>query len=300
MSLESLLQILHGERAAIIQVLAGASPEELRYEPEGRWSVEGVLRHLMDFEADTLGALDALAAGQTPSYYGIKDWNAYNAERAARWPKDDGEDVVAALVRHREALEQRIAACTSEQLADLRFQRVIRAAGLHDFEHLPGIQERLALARGDKRVAMVHYAEIARNELLVLLGRMDPEAFEERLPGKWSIKEILLHLADRDRIWAGIVSRVSGGGPEEMPHGREELDAWNERAVAAKAHWSVAQVLYELGEARGLWNAAMLGAPASLATEERFQQWSARRLKHDRHHYGQILERFRNWRSRNG
>lgn len=301
MGKERLLAALRGERAEILAELAATTDAELHFKPGGRWSIAEVLRHLMDFETDILAALDALAAGREPAYYAVKDWDAYNAGKAAQWAQQPVADIRAALVRHRSLLEERVQALTEAQLqAEPRYGRVLAAAAAHDFEHLPGIRERQALARGDRRRAAVHHAEIARNELLAVLRGRPLDAYAERLPGKWSIQEILIHLAVRDRIWAGVVRSVSAGGSDALPHRPEELEEHNRASVAAGAHWTPDRVLHELGEARGLWHAAMLAAPDHLPDDERWARWVAGRLAHDRHHVPQIIERLRNWRRRQG
>lgn len=294
---ELVLERLRAERAAIMAILELATEAELHDRPAGRWSVAEVLRHLMVFEANILSGIDDLDAGHQPAWTKIADWQAYNDEQAARWPHEPIADIRQAFAAHRAKLEERIAAVPDERW-DATYARYISPAGAHDFEHLPGILERLARTRGDHREAVVRWAEIGRNEVLALIYRIPEEAFEERVAGKWSVKEILLHLAGRDRHWAGVIRAVSQGEPEPAPLSGAEQDAWNQANVQAGAHYPVARVLYELGEARGLWAGAMLNTPDAVAGSEAFQNWARRRMEHDRHHLKQIVERWIAYRKR--
>lgn len=296
--LAELINQMRTERAALKVILDGATDEELGYVPPGRWSASEILRHLMDFEDDVMQGLRELAQGQTPSWMAVRDRNARNAQKAQLWPSRPLADIRADFEAHRKELESHLLALTEEELADPRYFQGFRSAAEHDFEHIAGIQERLAQARGDVRAATVHWVDISRRNLLTVLRRIPLEAYDESLPGKWSIKEILLHLAIRDRMWTGTLSNVIGGGSDDWPHNPDELDAWNQAEVAKLAHLPPQQVLYVLGEARGEWNQIMLMAPDWLVADERYRRWAVRRIDHDRWHLSQIVERFDNWRSR--
>ncbi len=299
MQREWLLAQLWGNRAQLMDVIADATEAELHYEPApGRWSAAGILRHIINFEEDLLRGLDDRDAGQNPFWWAISDWNVRNEERAAEWAANPVDDVRAALVAHRAKLEERLHDLTDEQLAS-SYGRDLAAAAVHDFEHLPSLKERLAIARGNRREAIVRYAEIGRNELLATVFRMPEAALEERVEGKWSVKEILLHLGGRDRHWAKVIRAVSAGAPEPVALSPDEQDAWNRADVARGTHYTAFRVLYEMGEARGHWISAMLAVPDSVAESKDFERWASMRMKHDRHHLKQIYERFANWRKRN-
>lgn len=298
MTREQWLERLRGERGLIMAALETASEAELHDVPEGRWSVAGVLRHLMTFEADIMAGIADLKTDQLPGWTKIADWQVYNIEQAATWASTPIADIRQAFVEHRAKLESMIEGLTEEQWADPKFARYIcQPVYGHDFEHLPGIRERLARIRGDHREALARWAEIGRNEILALIFRLPEEAFNEQLPGKWSIKEILLHLAGRDRHWAQVIRAVSAGQPEPAPLNAEAQEAWNQANVKAGAHFPVSRVLYELGESRGLWASAMLNTPESVDVTT-LQRWAQGRMKHDRHHLAQIVERYRAWMKR--
>lgn len=298
MTKDQVLERLRGERAQIMAVLKSATDEELHDAPPGRWSVAEVLRHLMLFEREILSGIDDLDAGNLPAWTKIADWNVYNSEQAATWKHQPIADIRHAFVAHRAQLEERIAAVTDERWAsNPSYARYISPAGVHDFEHLPGILERLARTRGDHREAAVRYAEIGRNELLALVFRLPEEAFDERLESKWSIKEILLHLAGRDRHWAKVIRAVSNGGREEAALSPDQQEAWNQAHMQAVAHYPASRVLYDLGESRGLWADAMLNTPGSVEAEV-LQRWARGRMEHDRLHLKQIVERWISYRKR--
>lgn len=293
---EQWLERMRGERGLIMAAMEGATEAELHEAPAGRWPVAGVLRHLMDFEVHLLAGIANLKTGQLPEWTKITDWRAQNEQQAAQWASKPIGAIGQAFVAHRAALEAQIQALTDEQWADPRFARyACLPAYVHDFEHLPGILERLARTRGDQREGWVRYAEIGRNEILALVNRLPEEAFDERVEGKWSIKEILLHLAGRDRHWAKVLRAVSNGQPEEAPLSPEAQAEWNRANVAAVAHIPVSRALYEVGEARGLWAGSMLNIPEAAAGSESLERWARRRLEHDRHHLPQIVERYRSW-----
>jgi hypothetical protein len=147
----------------------------------------------------------------------------------------------------------------------------------------------------DVRASTIQWVDTARRELLAVVRDIPLEAYDERLPGKWSIKEILVHLAVRDRMWTDIYRTVIAGGSDEWPHTLEELDTWNQAEVGKLAHLPPQHVLYLLGEARGGWNQVALSAPEGLVRDERYRQWARRRLDHDLMHLPQIIERFQNW-----
>lgn len=298
MTKEQLLERIRGERALVMAVLQSATEEELHDAPPGRWSVAEVLRHLMVFERDLRTGIDDIDAGQPSHWTKISNWQVYNDEQAALWKEQPIADIRQAFVDHRAKLEERIAAVTDEQWANPAYTRYILPVAGHDLEHLPGILERLARTRGDHREAIVRWAEIGRNEVLALVFRLPEEAFEERVPGKWSVKEILLHLAGRDRHWAAQIRAVASARPEGAPLSREEQEAWNQANVKAGAHFTPGRVLYELGEARGLWAGAMLNTPDAVAESEVFQRWARRRMEHDRHHLKQLVERWSSYRKR--
>lgn len=295
---DAMLARLRAERAALLAVLDGATEAELNRAPEGRWSAAGILRHLMDFEADVVQGVAALNQGEKPDWFGVQDWDARNAAKAALWEQNPIEDLRAAVAASRAELERSLEGLDEAQLDDRRYTGGFAIAVIHDSEHSAGILERLALARGDRRTAAVQCAAITRNELLASLERMAVEAYEERLPEKWSIREILLHLAVRDRMWTEIVRRVSAGGSDNWPHTPEELDVWNQLEVERLSHLGAVRTLHLLGEARAEWNQAMLAAPDWLVDSPRYQTWAWRRFRHDRHHLHQIRERYRAWRGR--
>lgn len=289
---------LRAERAALLAVLDGVADAELSAAPEGRWSAAGILRHLIDVETDVVQGVGALNRGEKPDWFGVSDWDARNAAKAALWEQKPAPDLRVALAASRAELEWCLNSLGEDQLENRRYAAGFEIAAIHDFEHLPGVLERVALARGDHRTAAVQYAAITRHELLAFLERASLEAFDERLPEKWSIKEILLHLAVRDRMWTEIVRRVSAGGSDEWPHTPEELDSWNQREVAKLSHLGPARTLVLLGEARAEWNDAMMAAPDWLVTDERYRTWAWRRFRHDRQHLRQIQSLYAAWRGR--
>lgn len=143
----------------------------------------------------------------------------------------------------------------------------------------------------------------ARDEILAAIEGLPDEAFDARLPGKWSIKEIVAHLASRDWLFVRGLRLILTGAPLPWPHPgwhptQADLDRWNSEQVAFRAGWPVRRVLHELGEARGAWYGLLLALPDELFRDTRVQEWNARRARHDRMHLPGIQERVRLYRLR--
>lgn len=130
-------------------------------------------------------------------------------------PKVGEKVLLAAFATHRADVERTLLSLTDDELADRRFLHSFRVLASHDFEHLPSVQERLAL---------------------VFLANLPAEAFEERLPDKWPIKEILIHLTGRAPdlgagnhpvgAWRSDPSAAAPGAPQQLASAASQ-EAWH-------------------------------------------------------------------------
>lgn len=76
------------------------------------------------------------------------------------------------------------------------------------------------------------------NMLLALVGRLSDEQLAYRYaPGKWSIKEVLVHIADTERIFACRALRIGRGDTTPLPGFDQDsyvpASHANERTIAA-------------------------------------------------------------------
>ena len=81
--------------------------------------------------------------------------------------------------------------------------------------------------------------------------------------GRWTVEDLLNHVAAWDEAATAAVRDLAAGAPPSM---REvaDVDAWNERAVAARRGRPPADTLAALHAARGALRAALDAAPADL------------------------------------
>lgn len=268
------------------------------YTPPGRFSGKDFVGHLAAWEAELVQTLHAVAQGQPGSLWSISDFDAFNQEQARRRAHLTLAEQVAELHSVRANLIAALQQLPDAVLEQPRISRTLAYMPLHDAEHLPSFQERFAAARGDLRRAAVHRLEYTRAEILAGLERLPLEALEERLPEKWSIKEILLHLGSRDELCAEALLALAHDRPlpsELRPPDKQQLDESNAAHVAARAHYTPYRALHYFAEMRGRFVGALLSLPDAIWQREEVQAWIDRRKQHDAHHSRDIGQRRSNW-----
>lgn len=146
---------------------------------------------------------------------------------------------------------------------------------------------------GDVVEALIGGTEIAA----ALLGDLpDSVAARAYAPGKWTLKEVVLHCADAERIFAYRALRIGRGDATPLP-------GWDENAYApmsGAAVRSLDSVLDELESVRDSTVTLLSGLPADawtrrgtangLAISVRALAWIA--AGHLLHHLGVIQDRY--------
>jgi len=135
------------------------------------------------------------------------------------------------------------------------------------------------------------------SETLSFLRGLSPERLDYRYaPGKWSIRDIVGHLADTERIMTYRALRASRGDPQPLP-------GFDENAYVANANFSARpapDLLREFEAVRratvaffgGLSEAMWLERCVANDTEISVRALAYVIAGHERHHVGVIKERY--------
>jgi uncharacterized damage-inducible protein DinB len=129
-----------------------------------------------------------------------------------------------------------------------------------------------------------------------LHGVTDEQASRGYGPGKWTLKEVLLHMADAERVFSYRLLRIGRGDVTPLPGFEQDMWVMNSGAAAR----TVASIVAEF--------AAVRGATLALADSLSAEAWrrrgtasgkpvSARALAyvcagHELHHLGVIRDRY--------
>ncbi len=73
----------------------------------------------------------------------------------------------------------------------------------------------------------------------------DAELTRPNVAGKWSGKDLIAHIADREAVYTQMLRDRDAGRPESRPTEDDTdaaRDAWSEAQVIAKADWSLDEV----------------------------------------------------------
>jgi hypothetical protein len=298
---ETTLERFDALRQELLAALSGVSPDEWAFRPGERWSLRDILIHLGNWEELAIRSTGQTLRGETPVLAAIADVDRFNVEEVNRFAHLDRAGVLTYLEGTRRELHSLAA-----QVPDERFAAAgahLRLVTNHMATHLPQIRETLARARGDAVEAAVHYLGYHRQRIL---NRVAPEAtpleslFWRPAPEQWSVKEILIHLSVWDRFCAAFLAEWQQGRRLPDPYPPGGLDAWNREQVAARQHLPLADVLHELGAARG----ALLESVRRLSPD-RFHTPTAAEVieeqrQHDRHHMLAITRLLAEWRKAHG
>jgi uncharacterized protein (TIGR03083 family) len=135
-----------------------------------------------------------------------------------------------------------------------------------------------------ERIGAAH-ARLAR----ALEGLSEEESARVGLTAKWSVRDALAHIAAWEQEGARVLRGIADGSVRPRRYPDEEIERFNEEAVAARRGRSLAELVAEAEEA----HAAMLAA-ARLLPEEvdegspAYRVADAFTIQHMGHHAGQI------------
>ncbi len=144
---------------------------------------------------------------------------------------------------------------------------------------------------------LLEILEAQWEELGCLLEELDDEAAEHRYAeGKWSVKEVLGHILDAERIFAYRLLRIARGDQTPLP-------GFDENAYVAAANFGarpLESLLEEYDLVRGHTLALLRGLQADSFTRTGISNGktvSARALAwviagHERHHMGVLKEKY--------
>jgi uncharacterized damage-inducible protein DinB len=100
-------------------------------------------------------------------------------------------------------------------------------------EHAPYYGKYVALVEGDDALAAL---DLSTRETASLLARIGDERSRHRYaPGKWTLREVFVHLTDVERVFSYRALRIARG--DETPLEGFDPDAWMGRAGADSRSW---------------------------------------------------------------
>ncbi len=150
-----------------------------------------------------------------------------------------------------------------------------------------------AVPEGD----VVAFLDAQAHDVAALLGHLDDEGARFRYaPGKWSVKDVLAHLTDAERIFAYRLLRIARGDATPLP-------GFEENAYAEAAHADARPLADLLGEfaavrhstvllLRGLPDEAPTRAGVASGQPVTVQALAYILAGHAHHHLGVLRERY--------
>ncbi|HEY7677034.1 MAG TPA: maleylpyruvate isomerase N-terminal domain-containing protein [Candidatus Methylomirabilis sp.] len=146
---------------------------------------------------------------------------------------------------------------------------------------------------------LVAELDAAFAELKATVAGLDDAARGVVMQGRWTVKDILAHIAGWHREMTPALERLARG-EKAIPDGANynDFDAWNARFVEARRGMTPAQVEAELHESFAAFRAALLAVPEARRQPGRTAGKIAQDagFEHYRHHASQI----RRWREGTG
>ena len=244
-----LLARLAAERAFLLQQLEGLDEAPLAHDPvyEG-WPLPPVLAHLAywdAFAADRLGKLaDGRRADIHPLGVGEDTLDARNAALRQRFAALPFIQAMALCQKERRGLLLALGRLSD----DVLFRRVRLRPGwqatpaswagaphVHDARHSADLSLwRANYPANDPAVRVIHRAllrpllGLARAEFLALAALISPDERETRpVEGDWSLKQVLGHLSDYERLGVVALRQVAAGREPAYERTIEEFEAFN-------------------------------------------------------------------------
>lgn len=286
-------------RNLVLAEVAQATPAELAAKPVQRWSALEVLIHIGNWEEEAVNWLPYLLKGEQPPQREQKPIDELNAEMIGRYAHLDVKGALEYLAGLHTQYEELASAVTDVHLQNLQILGILLMVPDHEVGHLHQVREALALARGEKAEAAIHHLRYHRQRVLARLNlELRPVESVNWRPeaGKWSIKEMLVHLAVWDRFAVGVFAAIAEGRPiPAMPFPEGGLDEWNKAQVSAAAWMTLADVLGDLGAAREAMELQIRRLTPEQAESAVAQEWFSYG-EHDKEHMMKIMDRIGGWR----
>lgn len=251
----ALLARLAAERAHLFSLLEGLDEATLTHAPVVEsWTAAGLLAHLAYWDASFADRLAKVADGRRDEIHPLDSASrdARNAEHQAQLDGLSFPQAVAIAQKERRTL---LAAL--DQLPDnLLFGRLrldggrrvspytlVRWRYRHDAEHDADLARwRRGFPSNDPSLRVIHSAllrpllGLARRELLALAALLPPAERESRpLTGAWTLKQIVGHLADYERLGVLALRALAAGREPDYGTRIDNFDAFNEARGAAWA-----------------------------------------------------------------
>jgi len=237
----ALLARLAIERAGLLEQLLGLDDETLTEAlAVGDWTVKDVLAHIAAWDRWQHQAMGALVDGEAPDLSAGEDYHAANDAFVSLWQDRCLAEVLAELQSAREDWVVWMASLPEDEFFQRRsyggedwsfYGGQIQVMWQHDAEHAEQIAvwsvagERKGTT-GPKSVLRAALAA-ARQELLACA--LIPAAERDSRPvcGVWTLKDVLGHIADWERVGVQGLRDMAGGTTPQVEF-IADIEAWNQ------------------------------------------------------------------------
>ncbi|MBP6786571.1 MAG: DinB family protein [Candidatus Promineofilum sp.] len=230
---------LAAERAHLILQFESEDEASLTNEPIiGRWTAATLLAHLALADAHAADQLFKLADGRS---------TAGEEDPAEAMPEvhDDAlqtqfahltfAEAVALIVKERRGFLMALGRCSDDTLEQPTVYHWATQPYRHDAEHAAYLaQWRATRPPADSSLRVIHRAllgpllGLAQQEFLALAALVPVEERESRpLEGEWSLKQIIGHLVEYERLAIVAIKAVAGGDEPVYGMSIPDFDAFN-------------------------------------------------------------------------
>jgi len=102
----------------------------------------------------------------------------------------------------------------------------------------------------------------ARRRLLAAIAGRDEQAMTTlEVCGRWTVKAVLAHVSGWSRWDLETISALRAGEPADLS-ALDDIDGFNDRLVAERSNWTVAQILDEMQQVEAAMNRLIDDLPA--------------------------------------
>ncbi len=252
---------------AMIQAVLSQATEADYHRPtvNPKWNVHDTIAHLAASAFGLLATIDRfLKGGGLPSEFDLDYWNERQVE------KRRSRTMAELLEEIRQGHEKAKALLASLSDDDLRVRGTHPAGGevsvagvfflipQHELTHLADVAQALgvelppSVSRQDpmRKDRLWWRLEDVRAEVKALAASLSPEQWQVPVYEKWTVRDVIAHLAAAEKGHVEVGWRLMRGESTEVPD--FDLDAYNNRSVEQRQHMSPEELLAELDEARAL------------------------------------------------